>query len=127
MNISSLRRILDGTLPPQELCIMIADEVARYASPRNPIGGSIPIMLQADEDSVHIDCRAIRSLIDAYLGGTLSAAQVAYLCDGILLSDQLGLDSELVRECLEEMTDPEINGELTALDAMHIRQRCSEI
>jgi hypothetical protein len=54
------------------------------------------------------------------MDGHLSKWDVYYLSDAIALSEHVMFTSEQAREAIEEMTDPEVNGDLTIGRAVKI-------
>lgn len=120
MRFSDLRSFLFGKMPAQFLAKSIRREVDSYKQQLSKRGSCVPIALTDVEGTLQVSAAQVRLVLKAFMDGHLSKWDVYYLSDAIALSEHVMFTSEQAREAIEEMTDPEVNGDLTIGRAVKI-------
>lgn len=126
MKLSDLIDFIEESIPAAEFARLINAEVDTYKKVCEKTGSSAEVLLHGNtkqkleigKDKLCIICRL-------YLGNILTEWDVYYLCDVLLLAEQISFLSEDIREAIEGMTDPMVNGKLTRERVTSIFETCS--
>jgi hypothetical protein len=121
MKLSSVARLLSGTLSPAAFVAEIEEELAVHRAGLSVRGGVAPVRVDEDEEVV-LDRPGLRRLCEAFLSGELTAEQLAYIADAMQLSDRVEFSGHRIADDLAMCTDPEINGPMDAARAWGIVQ-----
>lgn len=119
MKLSSVARLLAGTLPATEFSAGIADELSAHVGALQKQGSSAPVVIAEDTDLV-LDRSGLVTLCRLFASGQLSAAELAYTADALQLSERVAFAEPAIADDLAECTDPEINGPLSVARALEI-------
>jgi hypothetical protein len=120
MKLSILHSYLKDENLYLDLIIEADKEVKEFTRLSGKKGSSIPVILDEDVKSVTVGKNELRTVCTSFLEGHLDKYFVSYIADALSLSERVSFDNEAIREFFEEMTDPEINGELTKERVMEI-------
>jgi hypothetical protein len=112
MKLSLLHKLLKNELGIDFFKSQIESEMEEYTQKLKSKARSIPIYIEDDLSWYFVTSDLIQ-LCQYYLDNHLSAVDVYYLADCLTLSESVSFESEELREFVEEMTDPVINGILT--------------
>lgn len=112
MKISTLRDVLNRTVPVAILKKEIKTEIEAYSKLNKERGKAIQIKLQEDTDYI-LNTTALTTLCNLFVENILNSQELAYIADSIQLSDRIIYKDERISGFLFEMTDPEINGPFT--------------
>lgn len=112
MKLSELKRALLGLFPIDTFESTIDKEVNNYKSSLKIKGTSTPIYL-IEDDRLFVGKNELKKLCSLYLSGGLSEGHLNYIVDAILLSNNVDFENEDIKEQIELLTDPEINGSLS--------------
>jgi hypothetical protein len=119
MKLSSIANLLAGNLPASEFSTSIEDELRAHLRALDKRGTSAPVALTEDVDIV-LDRPRLGVLCRLFAFGHLSATELAYVADGLQLSDRVTFADPSIADDLSECTDPEINGSLSVARALEI-------
>ncbi len=126
MNLSDLINFLGESMSAEEFARVINSEVDVYKKTCSKIGASAEVFLHSNTNQkVEIDKEKLCTICRSYLNNTLTEWDISYICDALLLAEQTSFMSEDIRETIEEMTDPAVNGELTRDRAANILETFS--
>ncbi len=112
MKLSDLFKLLRKEKSIKVFKKLTKDEIAIYNKLLKKTGSSINIDLNED-CSFNFKKEDLLQLIIYYLNNDLNEIEVNYIADALTLADSVSFGDEHLFEILEEMTDPEINGNLT--------------
>ena len=121
MRITSLAKLLSGSLPAAEYSQEIAAELAEHTSKLGS-GGSAPVFVTEDTDLI-LDRAGLGRLCSLFVAGELTASELAYTADALQLAERVEFASPDIADDLDVCTDPEINGPLTVPRAREIMLR----
>ncbi len=75
-------------------------------------GTSVPIYFDPGNMEIVVGAKEATKMCDGFLDGHFSEWDVNYICDALTLSEAISFSDETIREIIESMTDPEINGQI---------------
>ena len=114
MRLTDVTNFFKGNLSPIDFGELIKPEVRTYKEALSKGGSSTHVLLTEDDNNdFDVGVDELKRLCNAYLEALFDKWQVYYICDAILLSNRFSFKNENVREAIETMTDPEINGDIT--------------
>lgn len=119
MKLSDIKLILTNKQPIAYLLNIISTEVNDYniAVKRKKSVVDIylinDVTLEFGKDELQVLCKA-------FLEGKVSDAELSYISDALLLSGNVEFESENIRQYVEQLTDPEINGKINNETVMAI-------
>jgi len=121
MNLSNLMSFFEESMSAEEFAQIINNEVDIYKKACSKVGASAEVMFFDNANQkIEIDKKRLLLICCSYLNDALTEWDIYYICDALLLSEQIIFLSEDIREAIEEMTDPTVNGELTKERAANI-------
>jgi hypothetical protein len=109
MNTSDLDNALNGYSSGQVLAEKISNEVEEYKLLLNKTGSSIPLRFNEDKE-IFLSNSSIKKLLKETYEGNLSNVHLAYICDCLTLGERVLFESEVLKEMIFDLADPEING-----------------
>jgi hypothetical protein len=112
MKLSVLREYFEGTRNSDSLKDELKGNIAEYSERLKKRGSSVPIHLIQDT-KLSFGEKELSMLATSFLTGGLTSLELGYIADALLLSDQVDFKSEKVMDALEQLTDAEVNGEIT--------------
>lgn len=112
MKLSQIRDYLAGVVSFEQLRETIKQEIAEYSLQLKMKGGSIPVNV-IEDIQLSFGEKELLTLGNSFLDQDLAALEIGYIADALLLSNQVEFKNENVKEALEQLTDPEINGAIT--------------
>lgn len=130
MRLTDIVNYFSGSISGEEFSEIIRDEVKRYKMESGRIGGSMWVELLEDNGYVCVGLPELKKLCMSFLNKELSDWQIYYMCDAILMSKHINICDNFIKEAIEEMTDPDVNGELTEIrvkDILNKIQKSKEI
>jgi hypothetical protein len=113
MRLTDVNDFFKGKLALESFKTIIEKEVILYKQNLQKRGSSVPISLIEDSD-LSLDSDIIYKLCKLYLSNEISDYELYYISDAMLLSSRVIFKNEKNRDILELLTDPEVNGPLTA-------------
>jgi hypothetical protein len=121
MTLSNIKKFLESNTDSElnNLKLSISEEVNNYIKQLKKGGASAPIYLEEDID-LTIEHKSLVRICQAYLSKKLTAFEVSYVVDALLMSERTIILNETTKEKLELLTDPEINGELSESEIIDI-------
>ncbi len=127
MKLSELQAFFVGEISDTDFHDIILADVSEYERRRLVRRGSNPIAVVNDTENI-VTQQGISHLCSAYLRGTLSEADLAYVADALLLSN-FAQDVEFIGNGLSNLigllTDPEVNGPINKERVMEILTKLS--
>jgi hypothetical protein len=120
MKLSSLKEYFSEESYYIHLIAEADGEVNDYVKRGKKKGASVPVIVVEDIEELIIGPSELKILCASFLEGHLNISFVNYIADILGLSQRITFTDEIVREFFEEMTDPEINGELTRARVLEI-------
>lgn len=120
MKISDLHQLIKSLDCLISAKVEMAKTLQNNQSLEKKKGVSINIHLDDDFPQVLFTKFDIANLCKAYILDLLNQKELSLLSDMFLLSNSIEFQEEKIREILENMTDPEINGSFTKNDANDI-------
>ena len=112
MKLSLLHKMLRNKVNIEEFKVDIQVEVREYSRKLRQRGNSASIKI--DEDSnLYFGKNDLLQLCKYYLDNSLSDIDISYIADCLTLSDSVSFENDELRELLEGITDPEVNGQVT--------------
>ena len=121
MKLSSLANLICGSLSAEDYSSEIAAELAEHTRHLGR-GGSAPVRVTEDTDLV-LDRAGLGALCRLFASGQLTAGELAYTADALQLAERVEFSGPDIADDLDCCTDPEINGPLTAEQALEIAGR----
>ena len=119
MKISSLSQLLEGNLSPADFRAEITAELNRHLAGLRSAARVGPV--EADEDyDLIFDRRKLGVLCKLFASGHISAAELAYTADFVLMADRVDIADPGVETDIAHCAAPEINGPMTVEDALAI-------
>ncbi|EKT3957112.1 hypothetical protein [Flavobacterium psychrophilum] len=112
MKISDIHSFLEKKNPLNEFLDKYKNEFENYNKLMNKKGSSVPIYIEEDFN-FNFSKKYLLFISNLFLSELLTEAQINYIVDCILLSDNININNENVLELLETYTDSEVNGNLT--------------
>lgn len=112
MHLSALHKMLRNKVNIHEFKKSIQDEVFEYSKNLKKKGSSASIKIEEDTN-LYFGKDDLLQLCYYYLDNNLTAIDISYIADCLTLSDSVAFENDELREFLEEITDPEVNGRLT--------------
>jgi hypothetical protein len=125
LKLSAIAELLAGDLSPQQF---LAECTSELAERRELVGGDgqvlkrgsvVPVRV-SDDCAIFVSRQGVAILCRHFVGGYLSAVDLAYIADALQLAEDVSWEDEDVAELVAEFTDPEINGVFTATRAREI-------
>ncbi len=123
MKLSQLRSFLEKKLELENFKRSIDEEVTDYKKQFSKKGASSEVFLAADTD-LYLTKVHLAELCNHYLNNGLSAYELYYLVDALLLSENVAFENEKLLELTETMTDPYVNGPVTKLVVRKVLDYC---
>ena len=123
MKLSQLRSFLEQMLELKNFRKNIDKEVADYKMQLSKKGASSEVFLEADTD-LYLTKAHLAELCNHYLNNGLSAYELYYLVDALLLSENVSFENEKLLDLTETMTDPYVNGPVTKLVVRKVLDYC---
>ena len=115
MKLSTLLRFFDGITQPQQLSAEIRDEILEYQTKLKKRGSGVPIQV-VDDASFIFTVKHFATLARAFQNKELTTYEVNYLADVLELAESaesLEFESEVLREFIFVLANPEINGTIS--------------
>ena len=119
MKLSSLARLIAGHIPASDFAAEIGGELSVHSRALEKLGGVALVDVTEDADLL-LDRAALGVLVRLYATGALTAGELAYIADALLLSERVEFSGDDIALDLGECTDPEINGPLSVARALEI-------
>jgi len=119
MRLSTVAKLISRELRPPEFSALIAPELTAHLQCLKTKGASARVVVVEDAE-VLIDPAGVATLCGMFANGQLSAQELAYTADVLLLAECVQFSDPCVAEALAECTDPEINGPLTLARAREL-------
>jgi phospholipid N-methyltransferase len=113
MKLTDLINFFAGLISPSKFVGAISDEVDTYKKASEKIGSSMDVVFEDNGGILEIGAPELSVLCKAFLTTELNQWDVCYICDALLMSEYVNFKNDGIRNAIEEMTDPDINGELT--------------
>lgn len=121
MKKESLNRFFTGDITASHLTSEISNEVQEYSIALKKKGSSSPVYLSGDGLTI-ITSQNVLKLLDAFHTNALKEIELNYIVDALVLSDELLIESEAVEDVLHSLTDPDVNGPITARRVLEIQK-----
>jgi hypothetical protein len=118
MKLSALHRLLENRLSVADFRQQVSRDMNEYLERAHIKGSVMPVPVDEDED-IAISGQHIRMLCGFFVGGQLTAEELAYIADAMELSERVQF-GEGISALVAEMTDPEVNGPFTVERAKEI-------
>lgn len=115
MRISDLKKLFAGTIGVLSFKELISKEVMLYERFHIKKGNSIPIELIEDEKFFFGKIEFI-FLCKLYVAEALNKYEISYVSEAILLSTNVELENDLIKECLDLFSDLENDERLSEKD-----------
>ncbi len=112
MKLSVIREYLEGARTSDALKNELKEDIVEYGARLKKRGGTVPIHLIQDT-RISFGQKELSILAASFLAEHLTSLELGYIADALLLSDHVEFKSEKIFEALEQLTDAEINGEIT--------------
>lgn len=112
MNLSKLKGFFDGRVDQIVIKNSLLSEMDDYKRGNFERGRSKPVLLKEDTE-LFFHKESLRKLYLSFIECNFLEIEINYIADALLLSESTVFSSEDIKEKLEELTDPEINGRLT--------------
>jgi hypothetical protein len=113
MKLSDLKYFLSGNLAACELSSLIQDEVAAFRVASLKKGSVMNVVLINDSAEMRFGSTELIILCKAFLEKKIDHWIVSYICDALLMSNTVTFSDDTVRDSVDGMTDPEVNGLIT--------------
>jgi hypothetical protein len=107
MLISRIKELFNLDLSLEDFKKEIEREVSEYKKSLDKKGSSSAIFVNADIKSLLIKKEDIKLLCDAFLSDKLDKWELNYICEAILLSENIILEKKKVKDALLALTDSE--------------------
>lgn len=112
MKLTLLHKLFKSKISIDEFKSIIQSEIEQYEKHQRNRGTSV--LVNVDEDyTLNFGKTDLQLLYGYYLDDRLTNFEVSYIVDCLTLSESVYFDSPEILHLLEEITDPEINGEIT--------------
>jgi hypothetical protein len=121
MKLSLIKQLLKNEISVEKFKGLIKAELREYYLKTNKKGSSILVSSEDDCD-YYFGNNDLLQLCRLYLDGCLDETDLCFIADSITLSSSVTFESNELQEFLEEMTDPEINGEISKGRILEIMQ-----
>ncbi len=112
MKLNDIKTILKDQGDIKVFKEQISQEIVEYRTGLIKKADIIPIVLIEDA-GLYLVKEDILLLCRWFLDNELSTWEIAYIVDGLLLSSRVVFESEMVLSSAEQLTDFQINGEVT--------------
>lgn len=119
MKLSVIREYLEGARTSDALKNELKEDIAEYSTRLKTRGSTVPVHLIQDT-RISFGEKEFSILAASFLAEHLTSLELGYIADALLLSDHVEFKSEKILEALEQLTDAEINGEITATSVREI-------
>ena len=119
MKLSSLAKLLAGSLAASDVASEIAGELAIHSRALDTRGSAAPVQVAEDAD-LFLDRAALGVLCRSFATGQLTAQELAYIADVLQLAERVEFSGDDIANDLAACTDPEINGPLSVARALEI-------
>lgn len=118
MKLSDISGLISGQIPP---AFFRASNAENFTERRNLLGanrrcGVIPVRVDEDEE-IEFTGEGLAALCSFFINGALDAVELAYIADALQLADRATYQDDWVRDYLDELTDPMLNGPFTVTRA----------
>ena len=111
MKFEMLKTFLDGKLSSKVFAEAIKYEVKDFRRAKSIKGGSAPIVVLGT-GKLSVGRQSLQIVCDAYLDGSFDNWDLSYICDSILLLNQVTFSEDGIEDAFASLTDPEINSEI---------------
>lgn len=111
MKLSQLNDFLSKKISVKDLRIILSDEIGEYELASSKKGASMPIYLIQDQ-IINIDRSDLIFLCGLLLSEEMKELEISYICDTLLLSENVRFKPEELMFLIEELTDSTVNGKL---------------
>jgi len=112
MKLSALREFLHGRLSAAQFLLGFGPQLQQYRQALSKKCSPASIQVTEDVD-LAVGRAEVLFLCSQFTAGAIAREQLAYIADGLQLSDRVTFADEWVFDVVAEFTDPEINGPLT--------------
>ena len=121
VKLSDIRKLVGGEISAPKFLERNAAPLAerRRILAQKERGRVIPVRVDEDED-LEIAATDLVTLCRIFIDGAITDLELEYLADVLQLSDRVSFADSKIRDHLDELTDPEINGPLTVARAQAI-------
>lgn len=126
MKLSDIGDLISGQISPASFRASNADNFTerRNLLGANRRGGVVPVRVDEDKE-IELTGRGLAALCSLLIDGALDAVELAYIADALQLADCVTYQDDGVRDRLDELTDPEVNGPFTVARAEAIVREIS--
>lgn len=107
MLLSAIQAFFNGNTKLYDFKKEIETEIIEYKKNLSKKGGSSPIILNEDLNSLLINKKNVIFLCEAFLNGNLNEWELNYIAEALLLSERIIITDNSVNEALLSITDPE--------------------
>lgn len=114
MKLSDINGLISGQISPASFRAINA---ANFTERRNLLGanrrgGVVPVRVDEDEE-IELAGQDLAALCSFLINGAVDAVELSYIADALQLADRVTYQDDCVRDYLDELTDPEVNGPFT--------------
>jgi hypothetical protein len=121
MKLSLIKHVLQKEISVEKFKKAIKPELREYYLKANKKGTSIFIKSEDDCDYYFTNTDLLQ-LCRFYIDGNLDETDLSFMSDALTMSGSVIFEHDELREFLEEITDPEINGEISRERILGIMQ-----
>lgn len=112
MKLSLIKQALQKEISVEKFKKAIKPELREYHLKANKKGASIFVRSEDDCD-YYFTSTDLLQLCKFYIDGNLDETDLSFIADALTMSTSVIFEHDELREFLEEITDPEINGEIS--------------
>ncbi len=118
MNLSDISGLISGQLSPVSFRASNAEDFTERQKllGSNRLGGIVPVRVDEDKD-IELTWQGLTALCRFLINGALGTVELAYVADALQLADRVTYADDAIRDYLDELTDPEVNGLFTVARA----------
>ena len=125
MRLSTLAKLLGGSLAPVDFQAELEPELRDAARGREERGRAVPIRVTEDVDLL-VTPSMIAAALRMYADGALTADALEYIGDVLELAERSAFASDGLADVVYEFSSPDINGAFTIKRAKEILHALSQ-
>jgi len=125
LRLSDLKNFFEEKISATDLSEIIQAEMNEYRRGSLENGRSMPVLL-VDDIELFVHEISLTKLIMGWYKEELSSLEINYIVDSLLLSQNVSFINEDMRNLIETLTDPAVNGPLTKEKMLEILSHLKE-
>lgn len=118
MKLRDINGLIGGKISPASFRATNAENFTERRSllGANRQGGVVSVWVDEDEE-IELTGQDLAALCSFLIKGAVDAVELAYIADALQFADRVTYQDDWVRDYLDELTDPEVNGPFTVARA----------